>query len=185
MSIRTRTATFALAFTLLATAAGADEPRLAEYFGFLPLEIYKFENNRISNLAVADLDGDKVDDVIVVNNSKSHIQFLLSSKGTTEDHPKNEVNQLVQDKRMRLKSLAVNKEIVSLVTGDFNGDGKIDIAYYGTPAELVVHFGKGNSHFEVRRDEKGRITGFDVRVGDLTYSDLDGNGRIDGYTGPG
>jgi|GEM_PF-4937120 len=48
-----------------------------------------------------------------------------------------------------------------------------------------VHFGKGNSHFEVRRDEKGRITGFDVRVGDLTYSDLDGNGRIDGYTGPG
>ena len=61
-------------------AAGAeDEPRLAEYFGFLPLEIYKLDA-RISNLLLRDLDGDKIDDIVVVNNGRSRIDLLLSGK---------------------------------------------------------------------------------------------------------
>ena len=48
-------------------AGAADEGRLADYFGFLPLEVYKLDK-RLNNLQVRDLDGDKTDDVIVVNN---------------------------------------------------------------------------------------------------------------------
>ena len=59
-----------------ARVARADEPRLADYFGFLPLEVYKLDA-RISNLLLKDLDGDKVDDIVVVNNGRSRIDLLL------------------------------------------------------------------------------------------------------------
>ena len=50
--------------------------KLADYFGFLPLELYKLDN-RIGNLQLKDLDGDKVDDIIVSNNGRSRIDLLL------------------------------------------------------------------------------------------------------------
>src|SRR4051812_48200278 len=56
-----------------------DETRLADYFGFLPLEIYKLDT-RLNNLMLRDLDGDKINDIIVVNNGRSRIDILLSGK---------------------------------------------------------------------------------------------------------
>ena len=50
-------------------------------------------------------------------------------------------------------------------------------------AGFGVHFDR-NSFLEVRRDDTGQVMGFNLRVGDTTYSDLDGDGRIDGYIGP-
>ena len=49
---------------------------------------------------------------------------------------------------MRLANVPVNKEVVSLATGDFNGDGKFDIAFYGTPAELTVLLNQGDGRFD-------------------------------------
>ena len=69
----------AMVFGLLAGRAGADEPRLAEFFGFLPLEVYKLDA-RINHLLVKDLDGDRTDDVAVSNNGRSRIDLLLSRK---------------------------------------------------------------------------------------------------------
>src|SRR3954470_21903580 len=93
-------------------AGGADEPRLADYFGFLPLEVYKLDA-RISNLLVKDLDGDKVDDIVVTNNGRSRIDLLLSGKkaGEADTDPaplKTETNQVPGDRRMRLVSVPVN-----------------------------------------------------------------------------
>src|SRR5439155_1874569 len=45
------------ALSLLGAGPAGDDPRLADYFGFLPLEVYKIEN-RITGLTVRDLDGD-------------------------------------------------------------------------------------------------------------------------------
>ena len=178
MAIRFRGAAIllALAFAAEPTRAG-DEPRAAEFFGFLPLEIYKFDNSRISNLTTADIDGDGVSDIILSDNSKSRLYFLLSTKGPSETRDKSQANQVISDRRMRLKSLAVNKEITSLQTGDFNGDGKIDIAYYGTPAELVVHFGKGNAEFSApKRFTTGEATASSTALG---VGDVDRDGKAD------
>ena len=57
----------------------AEAPKLADYFGFQPMEIYKLEQ-RIGNLMIRDLDGDKTGDIIVGNNARSRIDLLLSSK---------------------------------------------------------------------------------------------------------
>ncbi len=135
------------------TQAGraADEPRLADYFGFLPVEVYKVDP-RITGLLVRDLDGDKVDDIVVVNNGRSRIDLLLSSKkpgeaDAPEDKKANEANHLDNDRRMRPVNVSVTKEIQSLAVGDFNGDGKADLAFYGTPAELVILPGEGKGKF--------------------------------------
>ncbi len=164
--------------------AWGDETRLADYFGFLPLEIYKLDS-RISNLLIKDLDGDKVGDVVVVNNGRSRIDLLLSTKkkdgngnGNAEGStaPK-EPNEIESDRRMRLVSVPVNKEIVSLQVGDFDGDSKLDLAYYGNPAGLVVLLNMGKGDFQ---QSKTITVGEAIESGTaLTVGDLNRDGRDD------
>ena len=157
-----------------------ETPKLGDYFGFQPLEIYKLER-RIGNLMIKDLDGDKIGDIIVGNNARSRIDLLLSSKrpaDEAENRPfRKEVNELDFDRRMRLASIAVNKEVISIDTGDFNGDGKPDLVYYGTPAEVEILINEGAGRFGAGK----RIsTGEAVETPNaLAVGDLDQDGRDD------
>ena len=163
-------------------AVMADPPssRLADYFGFLPLELYKLDT-RIGNLQLKDLDGDKIDDIIVSNNGRSRIDLLLSTKKPADDKAsrpfRKDPNELEYDRRMRLSSITVNKEVVSIDTGDFNGDGKPDLVFYGTPAELTILFNDGKGHFA----ESKKITTGDLvqKPSAITVGDLDQDGRDD------
>jgi hypothetical protein len=172
------TAALGLVLTLGSPASPfAEDGRLADYYGFLPLEIYKLDS-RISGLLVRDLDGDKTADVAVINNARSRIDLLLSSPGDDEqDEPlRSEANQVPSSRRMRLKSIAVNKEVVSIAAGDFNSDGKTDLAYYGTPAELVVLSSLGDGRFgEPRRINTGEAAESQtaLQVGDLNRDGKD------------
>jgi len=159
---------------------GADVPRLADYFGFRPLEIYKLDS-RIANLQLKDLDGDKTEDIIVSNNAHSRIDLLLSGKGPSSTEPerpfRKDPNKIDYDRRMRLVSIPVNKAIVSIATGDFNGDGKPDIAYYGTPAEVEILFNEGDGRFGIpKKINSGEATESGTA---LTVADLDQDGRDD------
>jgi hypothetical protein len=163
-----------------AASAQPPSPKLADYFGFLPLELYKLDN-RISNLLVKDLDGDKTEDIIVSNNGRSRIDLLLSTKKpetekTTRPFRK-DANELEYDRRMRLVSIPVNKEVVSVDTGEFNGDDKPDLVFYGTPAEVIILFNEGNGRFG---SPKKINTGDAVqRQSALAVGDLDQDGRDD------
>ncbi len=156
------------------------DTKLADYFGFQPLEIYKLEQ-RIGNLMVKDLDGDKVEDILVSNNGRSRIDLLLSTKKPDDDQSnrpfRKDPNELQYDRRMRLASIPVNKEVVSVDTGDFNGDGKPDLVFYGTPAEVEILFNEGSGRFGNPRKIN---TGDGVeRPSALTVGDLDQDGRDD------
>ncbi|MFM1801844.1 MAG: hypothetical protein RJA81_1196 [Planctomycetota bacterium] len=147
-------------------------------FGFLPLEIHKLEN-RISNLILADLDGDKAQDIIVSNNSRSRIDILYSSPKITPDTEETDrgVNTPAYDKRMKARRYSVNKEIVSIAAGDFNSDGRLDLAYYGNPTALVVLINKGNGEFE---EPRTRNIGDAVRsTSSLLAADLTGDQKTD------
>jgi hypothetical protein len=165
---------------VLSAQQPGESPKLGEYFGFQPLEIYKLER-RIGNLMIRDLDGDKTGDIIVGNNARSRIDLLLSTKrpaGEAESRPfRKDINDLDFDRRMRLSSIPVNKEVVSIDTGDFNGDGKPDLVYYGTPAEVEILFNEGAGRFG---GGKRISTGEAVESpGALAVGDLDQDGRDD------
>jgi hypothetical protein len=152
------------------------KPKLADYFGFQPLEIYKLES-RIGNLLLKDLDGDQIDDIVVSNNARSRIDLFLSTKKPADEvaaRPfRTDVNELRYDERMRLVSIPVNKAVVSVDTGDFNGDGKPDLVFYGMPAEVQILINEGQGHFASPKK---------INTGDasaLTVGDLDQDGRDD------
>jgi hypothetical protein len=160
--------------------AQAPSAKLADYFGFQPLELYKLDH-RIGNLQLKDLDGDKVDDIIVTNNGRSRIDLLLSTKKASDDKAsrpfRKDPNELEYDRRMQLVSIPVNKEVVSLDTGDFNGDGKLDLVFYGTPAEVEILFNEGKGHFG---SPKKINTGEAVQKPTaLAVADYDQDGRDD------
>jgi hypothetical protein len=160
--------------------AQTPESKLTNYFGFLPLELYKLDA-RIGNLMIRDLDGDHVGDVIVSNNGRSRIDLLLTSKKPDDDKSnrpfRKDINDLEYDRRMRIVSIPVNKEVVSIDTGDFNADGKPDLVFYGTPAEVVILFNEGKGRFG---NPKKINTGDAVqKPGALTIGDIDRDGRDD------
>jgi hypothetical protein len=162
------------------TKEPGDEPKLSDYFGFQPLEIYKLER-RIGNLMIRDLDGDKTGDIIIGNNARSRIDLLLSTKRPAEDAENRpfhkETNELEFDRRMRLVSIPVNKEVVSIDVGDFNADGKPDLVYYGTPAEVEILYNEGSGRFS---SGKRISTGEAIESpGALAVGDLDQDGRDD------
>jgi hypothetical protein len=165
----------------MAASASADEPApaLADYFGFLPIEIYKLES-RIANLQVKDLDGDKAGDILVANNARSRIDLLLTTPApepSANARPfRTDVNEIKYDRRMRLESIPVNKEIVSLATGDFDADGKPDLVYYGTPAEVEILFNEGSGRFgRLKKVNSGEAveSGTSLTVGDFNQDGRD------------
>ena len=119
-------------------------------FGFSGPEIFPIDS-QISQLHVADLDGDGLNDILVVNNARSKINLLYNQTGktnlTAKPMPvgKREPNELPPDARFRIESIASEKRISSLAVADLNGDGRPDIAYYGDPRELIVLYNQGTN----------------------------------------
>src|SRR5256885_1585816 len=78
-------------------------------FGFTGPEIFPIDN-QIGHLRSADLDGDGLQDLIVVNNSRSKINLLYNQTGKTnqaeaQTAAKRELNQLPPDARFRIDSI--------------------------------------------------------------------------------
>ncbi len=151
-------------------------------FGFTGPEIFPIDS-AIGLLHAADLDGDGLKDLIVVNNARSKINLLYNQTGRTnrEAPPatsgRRELNELPPDARFRIDSFASEKRIASLVVTDLNGDGRPDIAYYGEPKELVVLFNEGNATWSTPRRwpiEDGQLT-----PNAMAADDLNGDGRTD------
>jgi hypothetical protein len=151
-------------------------------FGFTGPETYPIDNF-IGQLRAADLDGDGLNDLIVVNNSRSKITILYNQTGKTNRSAatnrsvKRELNELPPDARFRIESMASEKRIAAFVVGDLNGDGRPDIAYYGEPKELVVQYNQGTNGWSSPKRwpiEDGQLTPNALAIGDLN-----GNGQAD------
>ncbi len=149
--------------------------------GFTGPEIFPIDI-QISQLKAADLDGDGLQDLIVVNNARSKITLLYNQTGHTNDlrtkaTAKRELNELPPDARFRLQSIASEKNIASLVVADLNGDGRPDLAYYGTPKELVVQYNQGTNGWS--SPKRWPIEDGALNPNSLADGDLNGDGRND------
>ncbi|MGD0410671.1 MAG: VCBS repeat-containing protein [Verrucomicrobiota bacterium] len=148
-------------------------------FGFTGPEIYPLDSP-ITLLHAADMDGDGLKDLIVVNNARSRINILYNQTGKTNAPPaddglKRDINQLPPDARFRITSIASEKRISSLVVADLNGDGRPDLAYYGDPKELVVLYNLGSNGWSAPK--RFPIDDGQLGVNALTTGDLHGSGR--------
>ena len=120
----------------------ADESvsELAQYYGFGPLELFKLQQ-RSGNMLVGDLNHDGLNDLVLVDNSNSRIDILQQRK--RPDSPgaaakSSKINAIANDWRFEHRKMSVDKAIASLTLGDFNGDGRTDIAYIGLPDRLIL-----------------------------------------------
>ncbi len=106
----------------------------------------------------------------------------LSTKKPVDDKAKRPVPQRSQRARIRPADAACEhsrstRRVVSVDTGDFNGDGKPDLIFYGTPAEVEILFNEGKGHFG---SPKKINTGDAVqRPAALAVGDFDQDGRDD------
>ncbi|MGN6386858.1 MAG: FG-GAP repeat domain-containing protein [Verrucomicrobiota bacterium] len=103
-------------------------------FAFTGPEIFPIETG-ISQLKEADIDGDGLNDIVVVNNARSKITLLYNQTGKTNDptvikeRQDRDTNELPPDSRFRIQTISSEKRISSLLLTDLNHDKKPDIAY--------------------------------------------------------
>ncbi|HWY74536.1 MAG TPA: VCBS repeat-containing protein, partial [Verrucomicrobiae bacterium] len=179
---RFRLAVLAGAVAVFAFCSKAESP--TNRFGFTGPEIFPIDN-QIGLLRSADLNGDGLNDLIVVNNSRSKIDLLYNQTGCTNctnganlrAGGKLELNELPPDARFRIESIASEKRISSLVVADLNGDGKPDIAYYGEPKELVVQYNQGTNGWSAPK--RWAIEDGQISPNALVAGDLNGDHRTD------
>lgn len=138
---------------LAASTASAQTPTLADFFGFDGLEIIKIDPNP-GPLAIADMDGDGHDDIVVANNRKSRIEIHYHKPGAKpDDEPRRTggVNEIPENWRFRREFVSVSHEISALDVADVDGDGKLDIVYAGKPPTIVVLRQSAPGTFDVYR----------------------------------
>ena len=174
-----------LSFTYLALFIApvvADEkPGLSDYYGFRDLEIIKV-TDRAGSLLAGDVNHDGLTDLVIADNMHHRIdlwvqrsaeQMAAALKGIA--NPK--VNQLGDAERFEQRKLAVDQEIAAVSLGDFNGDGRTDIAYFGLPDKLIVRFQPEKGEWKERTQQ--RIPDVALAPWCLAAGDLDQNGLDD------
>ena len=121
-----------------------DANGISEYYGFGEMEIIKLDWG-INSLQVADFDGDGRNDIAVANNRKAAIEILFQKdsigpqdQDVAVDPNDIDINALVGPSRFARQTVPVSQRIYSMVAGDLNGDGLIDLAYYGEPRGLYI-----------------------------------------------
>jgi hypothetical protein len=160
-------------------AAGAAEDAVT--FGFSGPETFPIDP-AISQLHAADIDGDGLNDLIAVNNSRSRISILYNQTGKTniaavQKDVRREVNDLPPDSRFRMDSIASEKRISGIIVTDLNHDKRPDIAYYGEPKELVVQYSLGTNGWSFPK--RWPIEDGVLSPNALTTGDLNGDGLPD------
>src|SRR5882672_5743185 len=165
-----------------AAGSGTREITNTNRFGFNGPEIFPIDA-QITQLRVADLDGDGLNDLVVVNNARSKINILWNQTGKTNatrllrPTGRRELNDLPPDARFRVDSIASEKRISCLVVADLNSDGKPDIAYYGEPKELVVQYNNGTNGWSAPK--RWNIEDGQLGPNALAQGDLNGDKRTD------
>ncbi len=132
---------FTLTMPLLAisTMSFAESP-LRDHFGFSGLEIIAI-GDKPGPMKIADLNGDGLQDIIVVNNRDSRIDLLYQKQDAERDAPvkaTDRVNELPDHWMFTRESVGVAHEISALQPYDFDEDGDMDLVYAASKNDKVV-----------------------------------------------
>eukprot|EP00456_Euglypha_rotunda_P052838 TRINITY_DN425_c0_g1_i15.p1 TRINITY_DN425_c0_g1~~TRINITY_DN425_c0_g1_i15.p1 ORF type:complete len:780 (-),score=264.88 TRINITY_DN425_c0_g1_i15:1251-3590(-) len=170
-----------LAGLLIATGfVQAEETTISQYYGFKPIEIFKL-SERASNMLSGDLNHDGLTDLILVDNGHSRLDLLIQRK----EQPKvkevaigsSDVNTIEDHWRFEHRKMPVDREVAALTLGDFNGDGRTDIAYFGSPDQLIIKYQPEKGEWTEKTQQ--RVPDVAPSPWFLAAGDLDSNGLDD------
>lgn len=145
-------------------------------------EVVKLDWNT-TGLRSADFNGDGLADLVLINRDRARIEFLLQRKeGPRPGEPERSSrpdrwNPVLEISRLDKQPLVIGRLAHALAVGDWNGDGRPDIAYTTDDKKLVLR----------RQDAQGGWADKTEFVLDsvsedpesLLARDLDGDGRAD------
>ena len=164
----------------LAAQAGTVTNAFTNSFGFSGREIFPIDDG-IGLLHAADLDGDGLNDLVVVNNQRAKINLLYNQTGKTNLPAglgrKLELNELPPDSRFRIDSLPTDERIAALALTDLDGDGRPDIICFGDTKDLEVIYNRGTNGWS--EPKRWHLDDGQMNPNALTVGDLDGDGRPD------
>ena len=157
----------------------ADEPPadldLADYYGFGPVEVYEADG-RHSRLIAGDFGGDDRTDLAVIDNGGSQIKLWIQTDDADERTSDNTVNGYLLPGRLRTDKVLVDREVFSLVAGDFNGDGEDDLATIEGGDIVQVRL---QTDGRFREQPALRLPDLGTDAIDLAAGDFDADGRDD------
>jgi hypothetical protein len=173
---------FAAAFAAGASLLIAADKPLVESIALGAPEVAKLDWNTRA-LTAADLNGDGLTDLAVLNNDRAQIDLLYQLKPGMPPPPVppsvsvNRWEPVVADARFKKISLTTGITMFDLAIGDLNGDGLPDLVYTGDPQALTIRYQqKGGDWTEKRIDDAPEPSQL---VSCLKIADLKGNGRND------
>jgi hypothetical protein len=155
------------------------DAEFSQFYGFKPVEAIKLES-RSSNLLAGDFNGDGLGDLALFDNGHARIDLLLQKRRPNEsstDASPLGVNEIGGDGRFEHKKIPLDKQLASMAVGDFNGDGRTDIACFGIPDRLMILYQspKGEWHERVTM----RVPDVAPVQWNMAAGDLNGDGKDD------
>lgn len=153
---------------------------LSSEYGFRKLEIFKL-TKRSSNMLAGDLNNDGLTDLVLIDNSHSRIDLLQQrrNKPTAKEAASNDVNQITDDWRFKHRKIPVDREITSMILGDFNNDQRIDIAYLAKPDRLVIRYQPENEKEGWKKKITRRLPETAQAQWSISAGDMNADGKTD------
>ncbi|WP_417393479.1 FG-GAP repeat domain-containing protein [Gimesia sp.] len=155
-------------------AYSEEKAKLADSYGFQPLELFKL-SDRSANMLAQDLNGDGLNDLILIDNSNSRIDVLQQrapGEKVSPDELTDEVNGIPNDARLKHIKIPVDVSVSALTVGDFNGDGLNDLAYLALPDRLIIRYqtktGEWSDRKRIRLADL-QPTQWTIAAGDLNF----------------
>jgi hypothetical protein len=165
-----------------AEAVPADDEtpvELSQYYGFGPLEIFKLER-RSQSMLPGDFNGDGRTDLVLIDNSHSRLDLLLQREGPPDEDELptlSEVNKIGSHWRFEHKKIPIDRSAEALAVGDFNADGRTDLACFDDTDRLTIRFQPEGGNWQDRHVI--RLADVDAQPWRLAAGDLNKDGKTD------